>query len=79
MKTPKDILIRSLRFIYRAFTRKMFLPPDCECNRQIANDMIYELLASDKPCMIARFGANELSAMLNCLSVKKVKESLLKE
>ena len=32
---------------------------------QIASNKIYNLLASDKPCMIARFGANESNVLQN--------------
>ena len=78
MKTPKDIFIRSLRRLYRVFARKNFLPPDCECNRQIANDMIYELLATDKPCMIARLGATELNCIDNYRCVHSDKNGLEK-
>ncbi len=35
------------------------------------SDMIYELLESGKPCMIARYGSTELSAIVNYLGVKK--------
>lgn len=72
-KTPKDILIRGLRFAYRTFSSKTFLPPDCECNRQVANDMLFNLLSSDSPCMIARFGSTELNCINNYLCVKSNK------
>ena len=37
---------------------------------QEASDKIYRLLASDKPCMIARFGGGELYCIANYLGVK---------
>jgi hypothetical protein len=40
-----------------------------------ASDMIYNLLASNKPCMIARFGAFELSTVINYLGINSIKHS----
>ncbi len=40
-----------------------------ERNPDKVSDMIYQLLTSDKPCMIARFGAFELSTIVNYLGV----------
>jgi hypothetical protein len=41
--------------------------------------MIYDLLNADKPCMIARFGATELTTMVNYLGVKQGKpQNILK-
>lgn len=67
--TPKDYLIRGLRLVYRTLTRKKFPRPECECDRQIANDMMYKLLASDKPCMITRIGAQESNCTINYLCI----------
>lgn len=67
--TPKDYVIRGLRKIYRITTRKKFPRPECECDRQIANDMIYNLLISNAPCMIARLGSTELNCINNYLCV----------
>ena len=35
----------------------------------VAGEYIYNLLASNKPCMIARFGANELNTLFNYLGI----------
>lgn len=43
-----------------------------------ANDIIYNLLAGDKPCMIARFGSTELSAIINYLGVTSKTYSVAK-
>ena len=75
MKSCRDYLIRGLRLIYRVLSRKKFYPPECECNRQVANDMIYELLSSDQPCMIARFGATEINCINNYLCVHSDKST----
>lgn len=42
------------------------------------SEIIYNLLASGKPCMIARFGANELNAITNYLGVNSSQHSLWK-
>lgn len=43
-----------------------------------SSDIIYELLASDKPCMIARFGATELNTVMNYISITSSNHSFLK-
>lgn len=65
----KDILIRLIRRLFRSVTKKSFLPPGCDCDRQSSNDRLYELIASGKPCMIARFGTVELNCLTNYLCV----------
>lgn len=40
-------------------------------NKEYANGLIREYIESDAPCMIARFGANELSCLVNYLAIKK--------
>jgi hypothetical protein len=42
-------------------------------NKDYANQLIYETLISDKPCMIARFGSTEMLNLINYLGVKKDK------
>ncbi len=65
----KDIIIRVIRRAYRIITRRKFYAPECDCDRQSSNDKIYELLASGKPCMIARFGTVEINCITNYLCV----------
>lgn len=43
-----------------------------------AADILYQQLKSDKPCMIARFGANELTCMVNYLGVKNGNKNIIK-
>lgn len=43
-----------------------------------ASELIYNLLASGKPCMIARYGAFELASVVNYLGVRNSHHSLLK-
>lgn len=74
----KDILIRILKKSYRFITRKNFLNPVCDINRQSANDKIYQLLSNERPCMISRFGTTEMNAINNYLCVKSKKKYLYK-
>lgn len=49
-----------------------------EENPDRVSEMIYNLLTDDKPCMIARFGSTELSAIVNYLGVINPKHSVWK-
>lgn len=71
---PHDYLIRGLKKVYRAISRKKFLNPACDMNRQSANDKIYSLLTANTPCMISRFGTTELNCINNYLCVKSKKK-----
>lgn len=44
-------------------------PLQREDNPDKISDMIYNLLSSDNPCMIARFGSTEMNAIINFLGV----------
>lgn len=65
----QDFIIRVLKQSYRILTQKQFLPPLCDCDRQSSNDKIYNLLALNKPCMIARFGTTELTCLTNYVAI----------
>lgn len=65
----KDISVRILKKGYHTLLGKKFHNPACDKNRQSANDKIYNLLISDHPCMIARFGTTELIAINNYLCI----------
>lgn len=69
----KDIVIRVVRKVFRKIMNRTFLPPECDCDRQSANDKIYNLLKSGKPCMIARFGTTEINCVNNYLTVHSSK------
>lgn len=51
------------------------LSPRTVLSREEANEAIISLLSSDSPCMIARYGANELAATVNYLGVKEGEKS----
>lgn len=51
---------------------------ECQRNPNIVAKKIYDLLNDDKACMIARFGAVELSCIANYLSIKSNNHSYLR-
>lgn len=71
--------LKALRKIYIKALGGYKLPEIIkETNPDKASDLIYNLLASDKPCMIARLGSTELSTIVNYLGIKSKKHSILK-
>lgn len=73
-----SFMLKSGRKVYRAFIHPNFTKPNCEYDRTIANQQIYELLSSDKSCMISRLGSTETNIVLNYLSITS-KTSFLKK
>ncbi len=65
----RDIIIKGIRKVYRKVTKKTFPYPPCEMDRQKSNDLIFDLLQKDKPCMISRFGTGEIGILVNYLAV----------
>lgn len=74
----RDYIIRGLKYVYRYSMNKHFLNPECDCDRQSANDKIYRLLSSGKPCMIARFGTTEINCVNNYLCIHSKRPYLKK-
>lgn len=72
MNRVKALVLKGLRKLYQKSLSMQGLPP-YETNPDVASDMIYQLLISNRPCMIARFGSTELSCMVNYLGVCKGK------
>lgn len=73
------ITLKALRKIYS----KLFSSKSSTYDRGItdpdkASELIYNLLSSGKPCMIARYGAFELATVINYLGVKNAQHSWLK-
>lgn len=73
----KDYILKGLKKTYRVFAKPKFENLPCEFDRQRANDLISELLSSDKPCMISRFGTGEIGIVNNYLTVHSC-DSLVK-
>ena len=79
MKKIKIITLKVLRKIYG----KLFKSKSTTYDRGItdpdeASEQIYNLLASGKPCMIARYGSTEMFAITNYLGVTAKHHSALK-
>lgn len=74
----KDYIMHGLRRIIRSVFRKKFYNPECEMNRQVANDIIYNTLSSGGPCMISRFGTTEMNCINNYLCIYSEKPYVLK-
>lgn len=73
------ITLKALRKLYAKTFGGFQLPPlQREEDPDKASEMIYNLLSDNKPCMIARFGANELNAVINYLGVNAKKHSIWK-
>lgn len=78
MNSLSIFTLKALSRLYaKAFGDYQLPPLQREENPDKAAEMIYDLLASEKPCMIARFGANELNAVINYLGVNSNKHSIL--
>lgn len=70
MNNFQIFLLKALRKAYARCLGGYKLPPlQRETNPDKVSEMIYNLLTDDKPCMIARFGSTELSAIVNYLGV----------
>lgn len=70
MKKIEIITLKALRKVYG----KLFGSKSSTYDRGItdpdkASELIYNLLASGKPCMIARYGSTEMFAITNYLGV----------
>lgn len=77
MNTVSVFILKVLRKLYTKAFGKYQLPPlQREEDPDKASEVIYNLLVSDKPCMIARFGATEMSAIINYLGVNSECHSL---
>ena len=63
--------LKAFRILYAKVsgTRPLSKPP-CEQNADRVSQIIFEKLVGDKPCMVARFGSTELSAVVNFIGVK---------
>lgn len=64
-----DYAIRMIKKTYQFVVQRKFSNPECDIDRQSANDKIYNLLTNEKPCMISRFGTTELICINNYLCI----------
>jgi len=71
MNTISIYTLKVLRKLYyKCSGSKKATKPNSEQDPDKAAQIIFNALISDKPCMIARFGANEMSCLENYLGVK---------
>lgn len=79
MNKLEIITLKALRKIYgKLFGYKSLTYDRGITDPDKASELIYNLLASGKPCMIARYGAFELTSVINYLGVKNAQHSCLK-
>ena len=78
MNNVSIFLLKCLRHGYTRFfstpTKEQFTVLDFD----ESNDLIYSILSKDEPCMIARYGATELTCILNYLAIQKHDKNLIK-
>ncbi|WP_372773931.1 hypothetical protein [Mangrovibacterium sp.] len=79
MNETTIFILKALRKVnITVFGRKQKEKPKCETNPNAIANIIYNAFMQDKPCMIARYGSTELSAVLNYLGVKQKNKDILK-
>lgn len=60
----------NLRDAYRKAHPDRMLPPERLTDHEKASDLIFDILSSDSPKMIARFGSSELDVLSNYMGVR---------
>jgi len=71
-------ILKALRKIYKTIFNIHDVKPPCEQDANKASELIYNELMSNKASMIARFGAFELSTMVNYIGVKSKSKNIIK-
>lgn len=69
-------VLKGLRKVYRQIAKPTFIMPECEYERNRANEILLNALKEDKPCMISRFGSGEIGIVSNYLQVHSDKPYL---
>lgn len=70
--------LKALRKIYtKVFRVQPLQKQACEQDPDVVSRIIYEKLMDDKPCMIARFGSNELLCMVTYLGIKEANHNII--
>lgn len=73
MNQLSEFVLKSLHKIYTKFQPLDVSGLNRETDPDKVSNSIYQLLTSDYPCMIARFGSTELNAITNYYGVKNFK------
>lgn len=72
MNKPSIFVLKALRELYgKTFGKEVLEKPKCEENPDNASQIIYDILMSEKPSMVGRFGSNELLCLVTYLGVKE--------
>lgn len=73
-----EITLKGLRKVYQIVFHPKPLMLPCETDPDKASEIIYELLISEEPCMVARFGSTELNALSNYREILDNKRDYLR-
>jgi hypothetical protein len=78
MNTTTIFILKFLRKIYsKTMGSKSQEKPKCDTDLVSVSNKIYDVLMKDEPCMIARFGSNELLCVKTYLAVKAQNKNLI--
>jgi hypothetical protein len=78
MNTPMIHILNACRKFYAKSTGREPLPrPVCDQNPDSSSEIIYNALTADAPCMITRFGINELDCVVNYMGIRENKRKIL--
>ncbi len=76
MNRIEELILKSARKLYLSIFPRGYKTSIVENDPDKASEMIYELLSTDKPCMVARYGSTELACLVNFLGVKNPNPSV---
>ena len=68
------LILKIIRKVYTRFLGNKIEKPTCIQDPEKASKLLYDILASKEPCMIARFGSTELTCLSNYIGVKSQKK-----
>lgn len=71
MNTITIFILKCLRHSYLKLFQSFNTDPIPVMEREEGNNLIYQVLSKGEPCMIARYGATELTCIHNYLSIQK--------
>lgn len=75
MNKIEVFFLKSIRKLYQLIFPREYKAAVVENNPDKTSEMIYELLSTDKPCMVARYGGFELLTVVNYLGIKDTKSN----
>ena len=67
-----------LRICYTKLSSYSIPPSEFENDAEKASAIMNDILSAEKPCMITRFGATEITTLVNYLGVKQGKPNIIK-